>query len=140
MAFCLLAGWRDVADLLSALVIFVLVLFVAFYVTRFVGIYEKGKQQGKNVTVLETCRIGTGRYIQLVQVAERVLVLAVSRDRVVMLSEIPVSELNLKEEDRSGVASHFQGILEKARKKLSTASLAAKESGKTDNREDSEKG
>ena len=140
MAFCLLAGWRDIADLLSAFVIFILVLFVAFYVTRFVGTYEKQKQLGKNVTVLETCRIGAGRYIQLIKVAERVLVIAVSRDRVVMLSEIPASELDFKEEGSPDKTSPFQSVLEKARKKLVIPKSEVWVSRKNNNRGDSEKG
>ena len=45
------------AQLLTLLIIFIFVLAVTYYVTRFVGNYQKNKLSVSNINILETMRI-----------------------------------------------------------------------------------
>lgn len=51
------------AQLLTLLIIFIFVLAVTYYVTRFVGNYQKNKLSGSNINILETMRIANNKYI-----------------------------------------------------------------------------
>lgn len=55
------------AQLLTLLIIFIFVLAVTYYVTRFVGNYQKNKLSGSNINILETMRIANNKYIQIVK-------------------------------------------------------------------------
>ena len=50
------------AQLLTLLIIFIFVLAVTYYVTRFVGNYQKNKLSGSNINILETMRIANNKY------------------------------------------------------------------------------
>lgn len=49
------------AQLLTLLIIFIFVLAVTYYVTRFVGNYQKNKLSGSNINILETMRIANNK-------------------------------------------------------------------------------
>ena len=70
------------AQLLTLLIIFIFVLAVTYYVTRFVGNYQKNKLSGSNINILETMRIANNKYIQIVKIGSRVFAIAVAKDTV----------------------------------------------------------
>ena len=115
MSYCLLAGVGAVAELLSALAIFALVLLVTYFTTRFVGSYEKQKMTGRNLQILESLRLSGGKCIYLVKAGDKYIVLGESRDRVDFLCE--VQEDSLVSYDDAGQAMQkpdFRKLLEKA--------------------------
>ena len=115
MSYCLLAGVGAVAELLSALAIFALVLFVTYFTTRFVGSYEKQKMTGRNLQILESLRLSGGKCIDLVKAGDKYVVLGESKDHVDFLCE--VSEDSHVSYDDAGQAMKkpdFRKLLEKA--------------------------
>ena len=85
------------AQLLTLLIIFIFVLAVTYYVTRFVGNYQKNKLSGSNINILETMRIANNKYIQIVKIGSRVFAIAVAKDTVSYLCELDEDELIYKE-------------------------------------------
>ncbi len=98
---------------ITVLVIFVIVLGITAFVTRWMAGYQK--QQGKchNVEVVETVRIANNKYIQIVRVGEKYMAIAVCKDTVTMLGEIPEEQLKLPEAISVG---RFRDILDRAAK------------------------
>ena len=96
------------------LIIFIFVLAVTYYVTRFVGNYQKNKLSGSNINILETMRIANNKYIQIVRIGNKYLALAVCKDTVTMLTEIPEEELKLSE---GTSMAGFKDILNRVQKK-----------------------
>lgn len=97
---------------ITVLLLFVFVLAVTALVTRWIGGYQKGKSAGMNMELLEAIRLSNNKYIQLVRVGRKYLALAVCKDTVTMLSEIPEEELQFSEGSTSGVSS-FKDVLAK---------------------------
>ncbi len=81
------------AQLLTLLIIFILVLAITYYVTRFVGNYQKNKLSGSNINILETMRIANNKYIQIVKIGSKVFAIAVAKDTVTYLCELDEDEL-----------------------------------------------
>ena len=96
-----------------------LVLAVTYYVTRFVGNYQKNKLSGSNINILETMRIANNKYIQIVKIGSRVFAIAVAKDTVSYLCELDEDELIYKESSSGKMLinnDNFKEILEKFKK------------------------
>lgn len=107
------------AQLLTLLIIFIFVLAVTYYVTRFVGNYQKNKLSGSNINILETMRIANNKYIQIVKIGSRVFAIAVAKDTVSYLCELDEDELIYKESSSDKMLinnDNFKEILEKFKK------------------------
>ena len=107
------------AQLLTLLIIFIFVLAVTYYVTRFVGNYQKNKLSGSNINILETMRIANNKYIQIVKIGSRVFAIAVAKDTVSYLCELDEDELIYKESSSGKMLinnDYFKEILEKFKK------------------------
>ncbi|MCR4892314.1 MAG: flagellar biosynthetic protein FliO [Lachnospiraceae bacterium] len=112
-----MAGWRDIAQLLSAIAIFIIVLLITFLSTRFVGGYAKQKLQSGNIEVLETCRLSPGKFVQLVRIGDKYFALSVSKDRVDLITELPGDSLTFKPPaEKSGAT--FQDLFDKAKNRI----------------------
>ena len=101
------------------LIIFIFVLAVTYYVTRFVGNYQKNKLSGSNINILETMRIANNKYIQIVKIGSRVFAIAVAKDTVSYLCELDEDELIYKESSSGKMLinnDNFKEILEKFKK------------------------
>ena len=107
------------AQLLTLLIIFIFVLAVTYYVTRFVGNYQKNKLSGSNINILETMRIANNKYIQIVKIGSRVFAIAVAKDTVSYLCELDEDELIYKESSSGKMLinnDNCKEILEKFKK------------------------
>ena len=66
---------------------------------------------GKNIKIIETCRISQTKYIQIVQIGGRYVAIAVSKDQVTSLGDVNKENLIIKDETQENVS--FKDILEK---------------------------
>lgn len=102
------------AQFIAVLVVFVLVLGVTALTTKWIAGYQKQQSANNNVEVVETSRIANNKYIQIVRVGEKYMVIAVCKDTVTMLGEI--SREQLRQTD-SSKGIHFKEILDRVAKK-----------------------
>ena len=61
--------WEAFAQLLTLLVIFIFVLALTYFATRWAGSMQKNKMAGSNIQILETMRVTNSKYIQIVKIA-----------------------------------------------------------------------
>ncbi len=90
----LLTGRADsYAQFITVLVMFVLVLGVTALTMRWMANYQKQQGESGNVQVIETSRLANNKYIQIVRIGEKYMAIAVCKDTVTMLGEIPKEQL-----------------------------------------------
>ena len=99
----------------TVLILFVFVLAVTAFVTKWIGGYQKGRSVGKNMELVEALRLSNNKYVQIVRIGRKYLALAVCKDTVTMLSEIPEEDLSFPE-GSFGSASTFKDVLAKIQK------------------------
>ena len=117
MSYCLLAGVGAVAELLSALAIFVLVLLVTYFTTRFVGGYAKSKVITGNIELIDSMKIAPSGYIAVVRVASKYIAVGIGKNEISFLCELPGEDVMIR--DAGGVAGYdFKELIEKARGKI----------------------
>lgn len=116
MSILLTAG--SYVQFLSVLVIFVLVLGITAWVTRWMANYQREQSANCNIEIVETTRITNNKYIQLVRVGETYKVIAVCKDTVTLLGEVPADQLVPR--NVSGSRTSFRELFEKTIKKNSS--------------------
>ncbi len=97
---------------ISMLLIFVIVLAATYFFTKWMAGYQKEKNLSGNIEVVETMRLSTTKYIQIIRIGNRYFAIAVGKDEVTNLGEISREDLIFREEDAENNIS-FKEILEK---------------------------
>lgn len=113
----LLTGRSDsYTQFITVLLVFVLVLGVTAVVTKWMANYQRQQSSNCNVEVFETTRIGNNKYIQLVRIGQTYMAIAVCKDSVTMLCEIPKEQLS----EGTGTSMGFKELFDKVVKKDSS--------------------
>lgn len=82
-------SWLDsLGQLISVLVVFVLVLLLTWFVARWIAGYQKIQMQNQNLRIVETLKLSMNSYIQIIEIGDVYLVIAVSKDHVEKLTEL----------------------------------------------------
>ena len=97
------------AQFIIVLLIFVGVLAVTLWVTRWMSGYQRVRGTDSNIRVIDSQPIGNGKYIQIVRLGDRYYALAVSKDNVSLISELDKDSLIIREGSSQAVS--FKDIL-----------------------------
>ncbi len=102
---------------LTVILVFIFVLGLTYLTTRFVGSYQKTKSAGRNFEVIETCKITNGKYLQIVRIGEKYVVIGIGKDSITSICELSAGDI--KEAAASGAVDYsFRSILDKARNSI----------------------
>lgn len=117
-------GAGSYAQFITVLVVFVAVLGVTAWTTRWMANYQKQQSANENIQVIETTRIANNKYIQIIRAGEKYMVIAVCKDTVTMLGEISGEQLK-----EVAPAEHlsFRELLDRAAGKTKAAREEPKE-------------
>ena len=99
-------------QLVSMLFIFVIVLAATYFFTKWMASYQKEKNISGNIEVIETMRLSTTKYIQIIRVGQKYFAIAVGKDEVTNLGEISREDITIREDNPEETIS-FKEILEK---------------------------
>lgn len=107
---------ENVLRLLSAIIVFFLVLVVTYLVTRWIGKYQQGISGSRNIVVLETFKVTQNKYLQVVKVGEVYMVIAICKDSITMLTRLDETELGDIPTSLEGKTDNFAEVLERLKK------------------------
>ena len=116
MILTISGGADSYIQFMTVLILFLLVLAITWFVTRWMAGYHRGRISNTNIEVLDMISLSNNKYIQIVRVGQKYLAVAICKDTVTMLSEIPEQDLVIPDVDKSGTTG-FRDILEKIQKK-----------------------
>ena len=102
-------GYNSFLDLITVLLIFVFVIAITLFTTKYIANYQKMQNAGKNIEVLETYRISQSKYIQIVKIGKKCVAIAVSKDTVTLLTTL--EEEDVKFQEVPGEGKSFKEIL-----------------------------
>jgi len=115
------SGVESFFQLLGVLLIFIFVLAATYFTTRWVAGFQKSQLNNKNLQVIETLKITTNKYIQIVKVADQYLVIAIGKDEINLLTILDsdsIDEEIVQNADLPINMESFQDILEKVKKRI----------------------
>lgn len=100
----------------TVLILFVFVLVITYLTSKWIAGYQKSRGVHSNIEMIESFRLTNNKYVQIIRVGQKYLAVAVGKDSVTMLTEIPEDQLLLSSED-NGQAHSFKELLEKVQQK-----------------------
>lgn len=103
------------AQLITLLIVFVLVLALTFYATKWMAKIQKSQFKNSNIEVIETFRLSNTKYIQIVKLGGKYVAIAVGKDTVTFLTELDESQLDLTKAAEGTNTLEFQEILKKVK-------------------------
>lgn len=108
-------------QLLVVLVIFLFVLAITFFTTKWIGGYQKAQMSNKNLKMIEAMQLGNNKYLGLLQIGEVYLVVGVGKEDVHPIAKLTKEELPMLLDDEdltsAGGKEGFQDILNKIKMK-----------------------
>lgn len=125
MRFLMLsASMESFLQLIVSLLIFVFVLLLTYLTTRWIGKYQKGHMNSKNLRIIETIPAGQNKNICLVKAGTEYLVVSVGKDEIHMLTtltEEQLTDLSFMNEipDTMVTGESFQEIFGQLKDKMS---------------------
>ena len=110
------ASLESFLKLMVTLLIFVFVLAITYFTTKWVGGYQKIRMKSKNLQVVETIPIGNNKMISLVKAGTVYLIVSVGKEEMHSLgtlTEEQLTDLSFLYEEKSSVqgTESFQDIL-----------------------------
>jgi flagellar protein FliO/FliZ len=111
---------NSVVELVTVLVIFLFVLGITYYVTRWIAGYQKTKTAQGNLSVLEVIRVSNSQTIQLIRMGEeQYVVVGISKDQMTVLATLTEEEVKTVTEsgDPLSNSKKFSDILEELKKR-----------------------
>lgn len=101
---------------MTVLILFVFVLVITYWTTKWIAGYQKGKRTNANLEVVETFQLANSKYIQIIRVGQKYLAVAIGKDSVTMLTEVPEDQLTFSSSANNEQMS-FKELFEKMQKK-----------------------
>lgn len=83
--------------LILLLIVFILILFASYYFTKWYAKSGFIKNQSQNIQIMETFPMGPGRQICIVRLGEKYAAIALSKDTITYLTEVPEEQLHFEQ-------------------------------------------
>ena len=101
---------------MTVLILFLLVLAVTYFVTKWMAGYQKSRISNANLEIVETIGLSNNKYVQIIRVGQKYLAVAICKDTVTMLTEVSEQELILSDGSVPKTMG-FKDILDKVQRK-----------------------
>lgn len=113
---------NNLLQLFGVSVLFIFVLGITYLTTRFVGGVNLKKERNSNFKVIETYKITNNKFLQIINIGDKYVVISVSKDDIHFITEISEDQIHkieptmIKKLDSFGKVN-FSDILDKISKK-----------------------
>lgn len=102
---------QSLFELFCLILIFVIVLVVCYYTTKFVAGRQLVQKKIGNFEIVETFAIAQNKYLQLVRMGNKYVVLSVTKDSVNVITELEEAEVCQVQKNVSVSGKSFKEIL-----------------------------
>lgn len=86
---------ENALQLIGLIFMFGFVLAATYFTSKFVGNYKLGQIKNKNFKVIETYKIAPNKFLQLVKMGEKYVVISIGKDDVRYITELKEEEIQL---------------------------------------------
>ncbi len=90
---------NNILQLLGMILVFVLVLAVTYYVTKWIAKSGAVQSYARNIKVIETFKIAPNKYIQIIELGNRYYAIGVTKENITFLSSLDEEQLDLQKSD-----------------------------------------
>ena len=102
---------QSLFELLGLILIFVIVLVVCYYTTRFVAGRQLVQKKMGNFEIVETFAIAQNKYLQLVRMGNKYVVIAIAKDSISYVTELDENKVCQIQKNAAVSGKNFKEIL-----------------------------
>ena len=102
---------ESLIELLGLILVFVLVVVVCHFTTKFVAGRQLSYKKAGNFEIIETFPLAQNKYLQLVRAGNKYVVIAVSKDSIISVTELEDTEVIIPEKSQPVTVTSFKEIL-----------------------------
>lgn len=106
---------RSASQFITVIIIFVIVLMLTYFTTKYVGSYQKMQGVNKNFETIETFRVTNNKYLQLVRMGDKYIVIAIGKDEITKIAELDESSIVVPPTSNGAAMDTFASIISKAK-------------------------
>lgn len=92
---------NSIVQAITVTLIFVLVLALTYFTTRFVGSYQKKHMSYGNIKIIESFRLSSNKVLEIVKAGDKCFLIAVCKDTVSLIGEVDEETLELKAPEKT---------------------------------------
>ena len=108
-------GLDGVLRFITLLVIFAIVLGVTYFVTRWVGNFQKEKYSIGNIQIIEAKQIGSNKFIYIAKIGNDYFALSSGKDNFSVIGQLDKEGIILPCDSDESVSQPFLAVLEKVK-------------------------
>ena len=102
---------QSLFELLGLILVFVIVLVVCYYTTRFVAGRQLVQKKMGNFEIVETFAIAQNKYLQLIRMGNKYVVISVAKDSITYITELEEEEVCQIQKNVTVSGKSFKEIL-----------------------------
>lgn len=103
----------NILQLLAVIVIFVIILFATYYVTKWIAKSGVMQSRAKNIKVIETFKIAPNKYIQIIRLGSKYCAIGISKENISFLVDLEEGQLDLSGMSNQEQQASFQELLQR---------------------------
>lgn len=86
---------NNILQLIASLFVFVLVLALTYFVTKWIAKSGTMQSRARNIKVIETFKIAPSKYLQIIQMGKKYFAIGVTKEQITFLTELDETKLDL---------------------------------------------
>ena len=103
---------QSIIELLSLIIVFIIVLIVCYFTTRFVAGKQTMQKKIGNFDMIETFPIAQNKYLQLIKMGQKYVVMSVTKDTITYITELNQEEICQMQKSSTGMSGkNFKEVL-----------------------------
>ena len=110
------SGLESVLKLITLLIIFAIVLLVTYYVTVWIGNYQRKSYANGNIQIIEAKQVANNKYIYVARIGNEYFALSSGKDNLSVISKLDEEGLVLPDENETKKLPTFSDVIEKVKK------------------------
>ena len=103
----------NILQLFVVVIAFVAVLVVTYYVTKWIAKSGMVQNQSQNIKVIETFKVTTGKYIQIIKLGTKYYAIGVTKDNITFLAPLDEEQLDFSPDLSGSPRASFKELFDK---------------------------
>jgi flagellar protein FliO/FliZ len=87
----------NILQVLALIVVFVIVLFATYYVTKWIAKSGAIQSHSRNIKVIETFKVAPNKYIQIIQLGSKYYSIGITKDNITFLTALEEEQLDFSQ-------------------------------------------
>ncbi|MCF8018479.1 Flagellar protein [Petrocella atlantisensis] len=104
---------KDYLQFITVIILFFVILWAAYFATKFLGNLQMNKSNGSNLKIIEVIPVGPQKTLQLIRIGSEYMVIGVSKDHITFIQSVEESKLTFSEDHKVPFSAYMKKFASK---------------------------